>query len=117
MASTSMPALMPAFVRLNLSCDSLQSTGHDRQAENEQQVAENAAGDRRLHQVDEASLQRHDRDDELGGVAEGGVEQATERRAGAGGDLFGCLAHEPGEGEHAETGGDENEDRCGVRCS
>ena len=57
--------------------------GDEAEAHDQQQVAEDAAGDRRLHQVDQARLQRHDRDDELGRVAERGVEEAADRGTGA----------------------------------
>ena len=57
------------------------------------------------------ACRRDDRDDEFGGVAERGVEQATEGGAGARRDLLRRLSHEAGERQHAEAGGDEDEHR------
>ena len=54
-----------------------EAADEERQAEHEQQVADDAAGDRGLDQLDVPVAQRDDRDDQLGGVAEGGVEEAA----------------------------------------
>ena len=50
--------------------------------EDEQQVADDRARQRRLHDVDEAGLEREERDDELGDVAERRVEDAAHLRTG-----------------------------------
>ena len=50
-----------------------------RGAEDQQQVADDAAGDRGLDDLDVVGAQRDERDDQLRGVAERGVEQAAQR--------------------------------------
>ena len=109
-ASASIPALMPALVRLNRSSRALGASGQQREPEDEQQVAQNAAGDRRLHQLDQAGAQRHDRDDQLGGVAERRVEQAADRGAGPMRQVLGRLAHVARQREHPEAGDEEHPD-------
>ena len=52
----------------------LEPAGHQREAEDEQQVAQDASGDGCLDQVDQSGAERHDRDDQLRGVPEGRVE-------------------------------------------
>ena len=54
-----------------------EAADEERQPEHQQQVADDAAGDRGLDQLDVALAQRDDRDDQLGGVAEGRVEEAA----------------------------------------
>ena len=110
-ASASMPALIPALVRLNLSSDRSSPAGDERQAQDQEQVAEDAAGDRRLHQLHQPRAERHDRDDQLGRVAEGGVEQAADGRAGAVGEVLGGLAHVARQRQHAEARGEEDPHR------
>ena len=109
-----MPALIPALVRLNRSSAALGAARDQREPEDQQQVAEDAAGDRRLHQLDQPRPQRHDRDDQLGGVAEGGVEEAADRRAGAMGQVLGGLAHVAGQRQHAEAGREEDRTTAGA---
>ena len=48
--------------------------------------------------------QGHEGDDQLGGVAEGGVEQAADAGAGVVGQVLGGLAHEPGQGKDGQAG-------------
>ena len=52
--------------------------------------------------------QRDDGDDELGGVAEGGVEETAPRRAGAERELLSAEADEAGERNQRRGGGDED---------
>jgi hypothetical protein len=52
----------------------------DRRAETEQAVADDRAGDRRLDDLDVARAEHEQREDELGGVAEGHVQQTADRR-------------------------------------
>ena len=54
-----------------------QSADEKRQPEHEQQVADDAAGDRRLDQLDMPFVQRDERDDQFRRVAEGGVQKAA----------------------------------------
>ena len=50
-------------------------------AEDQQQVADDRAGQRRLDDLDQAGLQGEERDDQLGDVAERRVEDAADLRA------------------------------------
>jgi hypothetical protein len=65
-----------------------------RGAHDQQDVAEDRADDRRLDDLLQPGVQREERDDELGEVAEGDVEEAADARAGARGELLGRAAHE-----------------------
>ena len=69
-----------------------ESAGQTGQAEDQEQVSDDAAGDRRFHDLEVMALQRHDRDDQLRGVAERRVEEAAERRAGPARERFGPRA-------------------------
>ena len=55
------------------------------------------------------------RDDQLRGVAEGRVQQAADVRPRVVGEVLGGLAHEPGQREDGQAGGDEHHGRGGVR--
>ena len=87
------------------------AAGDEGEPEDEQQVAEDAAGDRRLHQLDQPRAERHDRDDELGRVAERRVEQAPDGRTGAVGQVLGRLAHVARERQHPQARGEEHPHR------
>ena len=52
--------------------------------EREQQVREDRADDRRSHRVEEPRAERHQGDDQLGRIAEGGVEEGADGVAGVG---------------------------------
>ena len=68
------------------------------------------AGDRRLHHLRLTGLERDDADDELGGVAEGGVQQPAQPRAEVTGHHLGRRADPPRQrdqrqrGEHEDPG-------------
>jgi hypothetical protein len=49
--------------------------------EHEQQVPDDRAGQRRLDDLDQAFAQREERDDQLGDIAERGIEDAADLRA------------------------------------
>src|SRR6476646_10688012 len=78
-----------------------------RQAEHEQQVADDAAGDRRLDQFDVSVAQCDDRDDQLRGVAERGVEKTAPRRAGTARQLLRAEANQAGERDQRRRRGHE----------
>ena len=73
----------------------------------QQHVADDRTGDGRLHQIQQAGLNGEDRDDQLRGVAEGGVQQPTQPRPGVDGQLLGRVAQDAGHRNHRQGGGDE----------
>ena len=73
------------------------------QPEDEQQVADDAAGDRGLDDRGVMRAQRGDGDDQFGGVAERGVEEAAERRSGALGEVVGGARRSGRRRESSET--------------
>ena len=66
-------------------------------AEDEQQVADDRAGERRLDDLDQPGLQGEERDDQLGDVAERRVEDAADLRAGQRAEPLGREADDPGQ--------------------
>ena len=92
-----------------------QSADEKGQPEHEQQVADDAAGDRRLDQLDMAFVQSDERDDQLGRVAERRVEKAAPSRPRPSRELFGAKADEAGERYQRDGGRDENPGRAGRR--
>ena len=113
-ARASIAPAMPAAVRLKPKIDSPHPGRHQRQAENQQEVAENAADDGGLDQLDEAGLERDDRDDQFRRVAEGRVEQAADGGAGTLREMFGGFAEVLGERQDGQAGHDEHERRIGA---
>ena len=69
-----------------------QAAGEERRPEHEQQIADDRPGDRRPHHLQLAVRHEKDPDDELGGVAEGGVEQAADPGPGVDGELLGGVS-------------------------
>ena len=76
----------PAIVRLLAVAQAAEQEGD---AEREQEIRQDRADDRRTHHVELAGAQRHQRDDELGRVAEGRIEQSAHRIAGVSSELLG----------------------------
>jgi hypothetical protein len=56
----------------------LQPADEEREAEDEEEIPEDRADDRGLYQLDLPGPERDDRDDQLGGVAEGRVQEAAD---------------------------------------
>ena len=79
-----------------------------REAENEQEVADHAAGERAAHDVGQSVGDGEQGDDQLGRIPERGVEEASDPRARVMGGVLGRLADQPGEGD--QRGGCEHED-------
>ena len=75
-----------------------------REPEDEQQVANDRAGDGGFDQLEQAGLYGGDGDNKLGGVAEGGIEQRANTRVGMSGKLFRGLPDIRGKGNDAEGG-------------
>jgi hypothetical protein len=80
----------------------------EREAEHEQQVADDAPGDRRLHQRDVSAPQRDDRDDQFRGVAECRVEKTAEGRTRPTCELLRAEADDAGERHQRRSRRDEH---------
>src|SRR6185369_8119827 len=85
----------------------LQSAHQGGYARDEEGVADDRAGDRGLDELYEPAPQREDRDDQLGGVAEGRRQQAAEPRARVRREVLGRLADPVGEGNERDRAADE----------
>ena len=81
-ASVSSVACARAAVALNSWRLYLMPPGQRRRAEHQQNVADDRAGQRGLHHRVEPLSQRHDGDDQLRRVAEGGVQKPADAFAG-----------------------------------
>src|SRR5690606_3321683 len=84
------------------------------QAEDQQDVADDRAGDRRLDQVVKPGPERHDRDDQLGGVAEGRVQQPADAFTQPLCELLRRPAHQARERDDRQRGRDEDRDPARV---
>ena len=85
----------------------------DARAEDEEQVPDDRAGERRLHDLDEPGLEGEEGDDQLGDVAERGVEDAAHLGSRQRAETLGGQADEPGEPEDRDGRDDEDEGRVG----
>jgi hypothetical protein len=84
------------------------AAGQHSGAHHKQDVAHDGPGDRGLHHVLEPSAQGGERDDQLGGVAECGIEQPAHAFARPVGKLLGGAAHPPGKRQYRDRGRDED---------
>ena len=79
-------------------------------ASDEEEIAEDGAGERGFDDVVEAAGEGDKAEDQFSGISEGGVNKPSPGGAGALGKMFGGFAHERGEGNDAharkEKGGD-----------
>ena len=75
------------------------------QPEDEEDVPDDRARERRLHQVVQARPEGEDRDDEFRGVPERRVQQPSETGAHVLGKHLGGFPHDPGEGNDRDRGG------------
>ena len=89
-----------------------QPAGQEGRAEDQQQVADDRAGDRGLDHVEHAGAQRHESDDKLGGIAQRGVEKTAYRLADAGRELLRGKAEQAGQRDDGDAGNHEAEQRC-----
>ena len=92
-----------------------QPADDERDPEHEHAVREDRADERRLDDVDEALAEREERDEELGQVAERGLDDARAARAEPGAELLGRGADEPGERGERDRGDDERHDVARAR--
>ena len=90
----------------------LEAAGEERSAEHEQKVPDDRAGDRRTHHLELAAGDKEHADDELGSVAERGVQEAADTRPGVGGELLGGVAEQTRERKH---GGGGQREACRLR--
>ena len=81
----------------------------------EQDVAEDGADDGGLDDFLEALAEGEQGDDELGGVAEGDVEEPADPRAGAGGQLLGRSSHQRRRRDDPQRGSQEHPRRSRVQ--
>ncbi len=77
----------------------LEAAQQEGRAEGEEAVAHDRAGQRRLHQVEHSRPQGRDADDELGHVAEGGVQESAHRVPGLRRDALGRPGKQGGQGD------------------
>src|SRR5437867_2644502 len=99
--------LSRALARKCLTC-AANAPCNDGQAEPEETVADDRAGDLRLDDVRVSGAEHEDRDDQLRGVAERDVEQTTDRRANGGRELLRRSPNPLGQWNDAEHRGDEH---------
>jgi len=93
-----------------------QATQQDRQAEHQEDVADDRAGNRGLHQWIELRPlgKNHQGNNQLGGIAEGGVEQSAQAGPKGLGQVLGGPAHQPGQRHDGDAGTEKNRHRIGV---
>jgi hypothetical protein len=79
--------------------------------ENKEDVSDDRAGDRGLHHVVQAGVQRDDGDDELGGIAEGRIQEPTDALPRPHRQLLGGAAHPAGERNDGQGRREEDPER------
>ena len=101
-----------AIVRTGAAAEALdavaQAAGEERQAEDEQAVGEDRPDERGLDDDDQPGLEREERDEQLGQVAEGRLEDAGLARAEPVAELVGARADDPGEPGEGDRRDDED---------
>jgi hypothetical protein len=90
------------------------TTARTSQPEDQQQVAQDAAGQRRLDHFGKPALQRQHHDDQLSGVAERGIQEPTQPGAEVLGSLFSSRPNQPGQRQHRQRRGHENQHVVGA---
>ena len=91
-ASASMPTWVRAPMVAKVWTDVLQPAGQEGRAEHQHQVADDRTDQRCLDDVEHARAQGDQGDDQLGGIAERGVEKAADAFADPGRQLLGRIA-------------------------
>ena len=84
-------------------------------AEHEQEVRDDAAGERAAHDLRQTVRDREHRDDQLGRVAEARVQEAADAGACVLGCVLGRLPDQPRERDERDRGEDEERGVAGVR--
>ena len=78
----------------------LEPTQQDRQAQYEQQVADDRSGDGCLDQLEQSRLDGEQRDDQFGRITQRGIDQPTDPWTGMGGQVFGGLTDQTGQRDY-----------------
>ena len=81
-ASSSRMAFRPACFEVEALLAMAQTAQQESHPQHQQHVPQDRAGDRGLHQVQQPLTDGHHRDDQLGRVAQRGVQQPANARAG-----------------------------------
>ena len=89
----------------------LEPPGEHRCPQAEQEVADDRAGDRRLDDVDQPLLEGEQADDDLGGVAERGVQQAPAVGPSVLGQRLGGVPHQARQRRDRQRRRREDQDR------
>ena len=84
--------------------------GRHRDAEHEQQVRDDAAGERAANDVGQPVRYREEGDDQFRGVAEARVQEAADPGAGVLGSLLGRFSDQPGQRDERSRGEHEQRD-------
>ena len=88
-----------------------QAAEQEGDAEREQEIRQDRADDGGAHHVEVAGAQRHQRDDELGRIAEGRIEQSAHRIAGVSGEVLGGAHDQRRDRHDRERRGEEDQRR------
>ncbi len=103
----------PGVAAVKLLGAVLQTPDHHGQTQHQQDVAQDRAGKRGPHEIEhllvdgrvqQSLADGHDGDDQLGRVAQRGIEQAPQARARVNGQRLGGRAHQPRQGDHGQAG-------------
>ncbi len=103
----------PSVAPVKLLGAVLQTAHEHAQAQYQQDVAHDRAGQRGSYQfehllvdgrVQQSLADGHDGDDQLRRVAQRGIEQSTQARARVDGQRLGGRAHQPRQGDHGQAG-------------
>ena len=98
-----LPAQRPAV-------DVLLARADHRDAEDEEDIRDDAACERAADDVRQPVVDSEQRDDQLGRIAEAGIEEAADARAGVLGRVLGRFADHPGERDESGCGDSELDD-------
>ena len=96
--------IIPKARKLDQRSISPRPPANEREPEHEQQVADDRAGQRAADDVGQPFVDRDQGDDQLGRVAERGVEEAADARPRVLRRVLGCLADQPGERDQRSGG-------------
>ena len=97
----------PRETKLDQRSSSPRPPKREREAEDEQEVADHAPRQRAPDDLGQALGDGEERDDQLGRVAEAGVEEAADPGAGVMGGVLGRLADQPRQRDQGRGGEDE----------
>ena len=100
-AGTRAGSVEPLRLELEPACQ-------DAGSQDQQDIADDAARERRLDDAVLPLRQRGQADDQLGGITESGVEQPTQPRAYAMGQMLRRQSHQPGQRDDGQSGEDEH---------